>query len=434
MQFDIRSISTAVAVNYGMLSVSKDLVRISHPSNNNLYIDTYYADMDPIYCILGDNGTDICVLLSSNNAWLYPVITQRNGNSTDICSCDGSNIDAKSENCSEMDVLIALIYFPVTYNDNVTSAWNSFISSVMRYRLDDSENGDLVFAKAVHNVQNGLTEHNAAELFLGLCGGNCTIISMSIWGGSYFKSINKLGVQMAVLYDSGNIHSCQETLYKSQAFDELLRKPPTKLVESFYVCRVTRATALQRAFGNAAGTADVFSMVVLSVLFTVLVKIYNRWFCDDRPLVDSDEKKVIVESVVLRLHNENKALKVSLALLELQLNKQQEAINLLLSGGKKEVKASVDTSPLPDMAGVDALYPQLMKEELVDGDIHAKRPIVQHDMFDNAGGGVYYNGNDQHDNEDEELEGEALYEILSDIGYDNDSDSTKAGNHDSNDD
>lgn len=302
--FDIRSIVTAMAVNRGMLKVRRDLRPLfSVGYNVTMHVDPAYGDMEPIYCFINDDDShpDACMLVLATFSLVYPSMAQF-GSIYDLspCTCPYNSSDKVTfayDECNINDVLISLAYFP--YSENNYADMFDFAMRLAQYSVADPITGD-VNATELFRVAQASTftieslahiPRNRTQAFMDLCGEvHCTLFNIELWGNDAFNAVNSAGTQLTEFFPDGIPGACKHALYNDAAYSPLIEKAPTSLVESYYVCTATATTAFQRAMGVAAGSASLYSSILLSIVLTILVWNFNRKNPKD-PILDPDLKR-----------------------------------------------------------------------------------------------------------------------------------------------
>jgi hypothetical protein len=102
-----------------------------------------------------------------------------------------------------------------------------------------------------------------------------------------FQSVNSYNVQFGllsnqtfyspVLHGPVPLQMCVDTLSQSLVMSRLGAKPPVSLVQSYFECSNTVSKALTTAIGSAAGSANLYTGIVMSVLGVVVVYVLNTF-------------------------------------------------------------------------------------------------------------------------------------------------------------
>jgi hypothetical protein len=309
IKFDIRSIATAVAVNNGMLKVNRDLKAVySDAYGVTAYIDPNYSDMAPLPCYPGatEADPDVCLILSPDYFFMYPSIMQM-GNFADAAHCDCPIASSSRDVCETVSVIVGLLILNIDDRIQQQTATFNFTRQFVDLRKNDPANGDLAASKLffdahirVHNSIN-TTAEDRRRAFDAICGDiPCSIFHIELYGESPFININSQGLQLSKLYADRDPSPCENALYQGTAMDPIISTPPVSLQESYFVCRPPPADAFQRALGVAAGSAELYSSIVLSIVITGFVYMYNRTHKNDQ-LIEPDEKKRLMEDRVRSL-------------------------------------------------------------------------------------------------------------------------------------
>jgi hypothetical protein len=134
--------------------------------------------------------------------------------------------------------------------------------------------------------------------------------------GDYpFININLQGMQLSKLYADRNPSSCEEALYQSTAIEPIIATPPVSLQESYFVCTSKPGPALQRAIGVAAGSAQLYSSIILVLIVMLVVFVYNQLHKDSRIINPHIKKRMLEERVrTLELMNDRLQKNLSMAL------------------------------------------------------------------------------------------------------------------------
>jgi hypothetical protein len=319
--YDIRSISVAVAVNLGITSIKDDLVRVpfasgSYDGNGDFietpymnifrYVDPAYDGMDPVLCFEGAayNRADFCILEDETYYGLYPIVTQY-GNWSDgaPCECGEDGLSNKAMNfyCSQEDFVFSLVYVPSHYWDYYTVY--DLALELSDYRYFDPENGDLKIVERLHGAQigslgyGGYAYEDGSDPFIDLCYGYCTLFTVNIFG-SGDGPMNFRGSPTFQMYENTQLNACSNGIYNAKAFNPLVEQPPVPLIQGYYTCVLNRTVAAQRSVGIAAGSAGLYSSLILSFLLFTSVFIYNR-FASSKMHSVANKKKMLEDDVKL---------------------------------------------------------------------------------------------------------------------------------------
>lgn len=98
-----------------------------------------------------------------------------------------------------------------------------------------------------------------------------------------------------------------ERLYRSEAFRPLIKQAPVPLIQGYFICVLTIPDAILRAIGIAAGSASLYSGVVLNILLVAAIYYYNRTHSDEQ-IINPAMKKEIIENEVKALNEKMKIL------------------------------------------------------------------------------------------------------------------------------
>jgi hypothetical protein len=197
--FDIRSITAAIALNFGIIKMS-DMTMTSSPYGigaaggipGHFHISVLYAPHDPIFCAdikglrdkykldISDaqvSGPPICFLVKGaafRPIFFYPITAALNYNlltaQETICTCPD---DMHVAFCNERDFVIAMFYDTDRAIANITKPFE-FALSLQQFLIDDSSNGDLYMQRYVANFLS-------SSLYLSYTPGNANYEPQSGW-------------------------------------------------------------------------------------------------------------------------------------------------------------------------------------------------------------------------------------------------------------
>jgi hypothetical protein len=224
------------------------------------------------------------------------------------CHCeDYGKVKSGTElGCSQADFFVSLAYFPTKeskdddddyyddYNDDNHYDIFDFALDLSNMRTLDPKNGDIKIVEMFHTAQRS----SSSESFDALCKGNCTLFTVNFYGDQ-FNSMNFFGTPTYLMFNNTEMIACANGIYNSEAFDPLITKSPVPLVQGYYVCKPNITVAVQRALGIAAGSASLYSSVVLSVCLFFSVFVYNLIAKDK--IINPAQKKKIIEDEMIRL-------------------------------------------------------------------------------------------------------------------------------------
>lgn len=320
LKFDIRSISTAVAVNLGMTKVADDLTKIEDPLGYfdyydfvyyntiwsvSFYVDPFYDDMAPILCFDGSKYGlgDYCLLEGYYGNHFYPMITQY-GHwwEEKKCSCGDSGTINEPDMvyyCSQPDYLVSLAYIPGGSIFNVSADYTimTFADSMSQKVYDDPDNGDLEVTSLFHAPQfrSIMSMGSLSDGFRDLCEGRCSLLTIEFWG-STTSPMNFRGTPVYSMFEETAMIACANGLYRPEAYEPLISQPPVTLVQGYYTCVPNRTVALQRAVGISAGSAALYAAIALNVLLSTVLYIYN-FFADEKIINPADKKKIVEDDI-----------------------------------------------------------------------------------------------------------------------------------------
>jgi hypothetical protein len=331
LNFDIRSFSTAVAINLGMTDLRRDLVKIN-PRNGYFtetgfvyieeyqglarYVDPFYTNMAPIVCFNGApyGMKDYCLLEGVDLDFYYPMITHLGHWSEEkMCTCGETgtiNDDSMLFYCSESDFMMSIVYVSsihsssyYNYNPDSYDVFQ-FGAEISQILAANPETGDIDIVKTFHSAQfrsiYGFDLAPLTEAFTTLCQGKCTMFTIEFWGANT-NPMNFRGTPVYAMYNDTAMISCADGLYRPEAMEPLITKPPVTLIQAYYTCVLNATVAAQRALGIAAGSATLYSGIVLQVLLFASIYGYNLIHSSDDKIRNPAIKKEHMERDVAML-------------------------------------------------------------------------------------------------------------------------------------
>jgi hypothetical protein len=334
--FDARSIATALAVNYGIISLHS-LVQVSAAyyasvsAYGSLYVDPKYPGMVPIFCSAPDvaaeklyaqnyarqyrayggeskafpaHGKAPGVCYYAWSALFYPIATSL-GN----CGqrCDAERMRQTKECTKEGLGYIGLILMPNAAFDTTGEANVALINSGIGQRMqklliDDPMNGDLEIQNVAYHALHASTHNNATNLkqsMDAICRGPCAMMTMQVSFDSTSVSQNFLYASLFTNQENGSFN-CMSTMYKPPAISTLRTNPPVQLTQDYFMCHLSQDQAIIQGIGLAAGSANLYAGIVLSVMiFSALTYVNCRK--PDALIVSPAEKAEFREKMLNRL-------------------------------------------------------------------------------------------------------------------------------------
>jgi hypothetical protein len=284
--FDIRSVSTAIAVNLGITG-AKDLEVVAglpvpggpkdFVGDMAFYVDSHYGDMAPILCYSGSKKQqpDVCLVRSPEfeKAYMFPMIFQvGNTNTGRSCDCDGLDPGV----CNSMEIAINFLVFPQVPGDPYLKL-NSFLHkfvSLMRLTNTDADKDLTSLLHRAYSAAMSAQGNTQSAVFQEMCSKNCSMVSVLMLS-STFPTLNYNGMQFTNLYE-GKYEKCKDVIFKGNLFQRMKALPPASLIESYYICQLTSSMAIQRAIGVAAGTSSLYASIILTGTLSFFVTWYNK--------------------------------------------------------------------------------------------------------------------------------------------------------------
>jgi hypothetical protein len=160
---------------------------------------------------------------------------------------------------------------------------------------NDRDNGDSEIIGLFHAAQfrSIMSMGSLYDAFEDLCRGQCTLFTVEFWG-STTSPMNFRGTPVYSIFERTAMTACANGLYRPEAFEPLVNKPPVTLVQGYYTCVPNRTVAIQRAVGISAGSAALYASFALNFLLFAVVKFYNLNANDK--ILNASEKKRKMES------------------------------------------------------------------------------------------------------------------------------------------
>lgn len=354
IDFDTRSILTAIAVNLGIIDIAHlNMVQKEVDTSSDFgfyYIDPFYDKMTPIFCLKKENqkypelssgqGNEVCFVVYKNLV-LYPgmwsVQMRREGENNimeqfvDLCTCPDAD---SSVACQSVLIQISLLY----WRSSASSALNAYKFGLKMKRtfLDsDPVNGDLSLNKFFFSSLpnqfyyqesiNGSTlpsfvdpSRDPQVLFDNICPDmGCAAFQFFIsLAHQDFFSVNEASVQYGILSDKKYYHAadddgpsgfsllidsnpniyipklaCENLFYKAQAIKRFVETPPTSLVQLFSACHMTKRAAFISAIGSSAGSATLYSQIVFTIVVAIILTVVNNAANEDKDKILSPAEK-----------------------------------------------------------------------------------------------------------------------------------------------
>lgn len=295
--FDIRAVTTIIAINFGIANVSSLTPVTTQFSNiyleeyGDYYTDTFYPNMAPIWCQTKNPTRKPLCLYPYKWSLLYPMI---NGY-YDGCSCQNPTSD--DLDCNIFDAIISFLFFSLDREYKILNFADRMQDIILGSKDGDLEVQSLFFPIALQNIDISynlpaknqlemntfqhyyLREISKDHLFDRICGPegrDCTVLSMELYNPSFdaFYMINDNDVTLASLYNESITEygflklyeiSCQSLLYNPNVH-KLKDYPPQTLIERYYSCHLDRNTCIQKAIAMAAGTASLYASILITIV------------------------------------------------------------------------------------------------------------------------------------------------------------------------
>ena len=346
VRFDVRTINTVIALNTGVVDLSQLMETKSVFSKfavygypGSFYIDSFYAPMDPIFCInmtspvyslttIQQQGPPICFAASENtgaqNVMLYypfadVVKNIKAGQPYTSCLCPQ---DKYLRYCNQLIPVYNMFHRTDVIHKNATLYTIEFGIRMQQFMLSDPDNGDIRMMQYMTGVSSAMLEafpvlgylpnKPLASLFpttnvsyanglsiLGvlkrewdkICPDQlCSSFQFATYSGSsgnLFEAVNPFNVQLGFLSNEtyldttyGNapvpVQTCIDTITQPNAMKKLSSKPPVPLVEKYYQCHLPLASAVEAAIGVAASQASLYAFVAISIISIFTVFFINQ--------------------------------------------------------------------------------------------------------------------------------------------------------------
>jgi hypothetical protein len=354
------SFTTAMAVNFNMIDPVKNLspAYLTYQQMDDdalysdfleqygsFYIDPYFPNMDPIFCLNANytKGKSVCFLYDSAT-FFYPIIATWNYDTSDQTSCQPEcykPIDQRYPSCQTFDQMVGLIFFPVAGSrgtplaDYTASTKQLFEFGLFMQAKNDSGIVDFSYPALESTILGSSAyqdyDNDFYSLYTELCGGNCSMLALEFWSSDvtntpflndYSVEINTLATVTAELrpdHKNYTLISCENNFYFPTALEYFGDIPPVTLVQSYYTCVVTLKSAIERAIGNSAATAAFYSGIIFIVLLTSAVYYFNNFTAKYKKILTFDEKIKERESNAER----------KIAELQSELDDVKEKLNLM---------------------------------------------------------------------------------------------------------
>ena len=317
MDFDIRSLTTSIAINMGIIKLDTMAITVStYPHMvqlppGNFYMDTYYTEVHPFYCLdksdptLTGPGADLCFLVeggfNAKRTLLLPWAVSLNYDDYDgpMCTCPSS---ATSFACNQMDIVFLMFY---DRDGNETQAAINTIELGRKFQklmLDDVDRGDIAVSELVYPLartavalyldpSNSTRENKVKAAFDKICTtSTCGAIVVESTPYSFFNPITENNLQIASLTkavidvaptylngfaDSVKQSMCTDYIRLPDAFEKMKSTYPTSLINDYYECSSTFSYSFKNSIGNAAGSASLFCAIFLPIMTYLIGRIYN---------------------------------------------------------------------------------------------------------------------------------------------------------------
>lgn len=324
ISLDIQTIFTAVAVNFGITPISTLVsVNVSNPQAfegtdyGSFYVNSGYVPMAPLYCLHESDDDAAACMISTNNHLYYPIVTTMDLHSGIQCFCSAPTKSADPKTyCDVLPLIqIALIYFPddVDPETGLSKADRSgdkntiAFARAMKAKFEaagggvfKNGDGDLAISSFIFPaIQSAYLSHfkdGAYTNFENVCEAagpglkNCVMmLSTFEVTPDQFLSCNDVGLQMTAFQSEERLYqiandtygleyyslSCTNMIYQEQAMRLITTQPPISLVQPYGKCHSTLRTAVPAALGAAAGSANLYTGLLVTFFLYLAVTSIN---------------------------------------------------------------------------------------------------------------------------------------------------------------
>jgi hypothetical protein len=292
LQFDMESISIALAVNLGQIPITElSRVKLTGATVNFPYefcmadpqncfglevvdwaafTSVRYAGMDPLNCVgalESSNETRYFCFVRLGKMILYPVI-----NHYELCDCETiENNEAYASLCNQLNILPGLIFYPHETVDDFPRTLNAI--SYLRYALFGNPYADSYMSNATWPASRlgisgaygvNVTHQQVYDSLKSLCVSisSCTLIVFQSKKTNDF-SINRFALQLQ------NI-ACSKSIYCPECVDELIASYPFSLNEDYLSCTQKPFENFILSVGVSTGNASIFTQFILFAATAIL--------------------------------------------------------------------------------------------------------------------------------------------------------------------
>lgn len=270
--FDVRTVSTALAVNMGALSIYQlqqlnfgDTMYFSYKNVNytlGQYYDPRYPSMAPVFCSTSKTYPALCALVFFNDTFALPVFNHQGANTSEPSYCDCSTGVGHEPACSDFNLLVGFLLYnsPTGVFDMMDLLYGGTVSpqNVSRSAYD------AMFAASQSVFTDAYENSSFREMAYNFCmvpgeSRSCSILTITA-EDTLNTAVNENYYQLW----NGSCRNSMSTPY----WNSLVETPPTTLTENYFECRNTVFTALSNSIGIATGnTASLSPIAVILVLY-----------------------------------------------------------------------------------------------------------------------------------------------------------------------
>jgi hypothetical protein len=290
IDLDVRSFSTALAVNLGYIQIQNLLVASGSVLKLKIksaiyavgqYFDIRYPRMSPIFClynttVLPKNYAQIINLcLISTGSGLFLPIMNHMGNSLRVpeyCDCKDPAV-GRSSQCNKFYLMAGLIAFPT----NITSSFAGpdMVVTLLRYAFELVASHGADYRKLNRAAFNA----SAVSVFTAMGSASPTIQTSSYLEDAFnFCRLPSSGITCSLItfysLDQDNTvsdyhypllqGSCVSSItVNDSAWQNLASTPPTPLTQIYYECLPAQYDAFLNAVGVASGNTSIAMLILL---------------------------------------------------------------------------------------------------------------------------------------------------------------------------
>jgi hypothetical protein len=289
--YDARSALTALAINYGLLSIDElelipgttftELVR-----GENLTVSQYYypryPGMRPLVCL---NSPVICVL-QIYESYLYPLFNHLGNDPTRPLYCDCTIPEMIRGGCHLFNFVSSFAFFD--YNATAGEDPGTSIERLIAFSQSgsgakinrDSFNATFYAVENSNTAPQNLQTYRRAMEFCRVGSSYCSVLSVVMIDG--FEIID------GMVYNPGSEYTVSDNYYQvrygacndtftisADARDKLTTHPPLPLEEPYYECRSSKISALVNAWGISSGNMATVVPLLVVLMLTVFFSFAN---------------------------------------------------------------------------------------------------------------------------------------------------------------